>query len=132
MEGWTMYAMRRREFLVLGAVAGGTALLGGWGRMGRLAARPKPLAVPTVDRLVMTNLMDNVYDVFARAGRVGNLTVQRTPLFATPRIMAEHGLAYHLESVRGDERKEVLLDFALTDRALTNNYQAVQIDPGTA
>ncbi len=47
-------------------------------------------------------------------------------------LAAEHGLAYHLESLRGTERREILLDFALTDRNLTNNYRALKLDPGRA
>jgi hypothetical protein len=50
--------MYRREFLKLGAIAGGTVLLGGTGRFGSLLAALKE--IPTVDRLVMTNLVDNV------------------------------------------------------------------------
>jgi hypothetical protein len=30
--------------------------------------------------------------------------------------LAEFGLAYHLESVRGAERREILLDFSLSVR----------------
>lgn len=41
--------------------------------------------------------------------------MQRTPLRpGQTSLLAEHGLACHLESVRGDERREILLDFALT------------------
>jgi hypothetical protein len=46
--------MHQREFLKLGAVAGGTVLLGSTGRFGSLLAAPTE--IPTVDRLVMTNL----------------------------------------------------------------------------
>src|ERR1700731_270388 len=70
--------MQRREFLKLGAVAGGTVLLGGTGRFGSLLAAPKE--IPSVDRLVVTNLVDNVYDVYAKGGRIGNLTVTRNTL----------------------------------------------------
>jgi 7,8-dihydropterin-6-yl-methyl-4-(beta-D-ribofuranosyl)aminobenzene 5'-phosphate synthase len=80
---------------------------------------------------VLTNVVDNVYDIFARAGRLDAVTVQRTPLGATP-LLAEHGLAYHIESSRGAERREILLDFSLTDISLFNNYRALKIDPFAA
>jgi 7,8-dihydropterin-6-yl-methyl-4-(beta-D-ribofuranosyl)aminobenzene 5'-phosphate synthase len=126
--------MYRREFLKLGAVAGGTVLLGGTGRFGSLFAAPKE--IPSVDRLVVTNLVDNVYDVYAKGGRIGNLTITRStlpfPYGSDVMLLSEHGLAFHLHSFRGDEEKQILLDFALTPRTLTNNYQGLRVDPAKA
>jgi hypothetical protein len=51
--------MHRREFLKLGAVAGGTILLGGAGRFG--SSLDAPREIPTTDRLVLTNVVDNVF-----------------------------------------------------------------------
>ncbi len=126
--------MHRREFLKLGAVAGGTVLLGGTGRFGSLLGAPRE--IPSVDRLVITNLVDNVYDVYAKGGRMGNITVTRNtlpyPYGSDVMLLSEHGLAYHLQSFRGDEEKQILLDFALTPRTLTNNYQGLRVDPAKA
>lgn len=112
---------------------GGPLVLGGVSRFGRALARATATAIPTVDQLVMTNVVDNVYDVFARGGRMGDVTVQRTPHpsppASRPTLLSEHGLAYHLASVRGEERKEILLDFASTEQALTTNYQILHIEP---
>ena len=128
--------MHRRELLKLGAIVGGAFFFGGSERLLRTSAAGAQSAVPVVDRLVMTNVVDNIYDVFARAGKIGDLTVQRTPLPAAgapgPTLLSEHGLAYHLESFRGGERKEILLDFALTGATLLSNYQAIKIDPSRA
>jgi 7,8-dihydropterin-6-yl-methyl-4-(beta-D-ribofuranosyl)aminobenzene 5'-phosphate synthase len=128
--------MHRRKLLKLGAIVGGAFFLGGSERLIRSSVAGAQSAVPTVDRLVMTNVVDNVYDIFARAGKVGDLMVQRTPLppagTAAPTLLSEHGLAYHLESFRGAERKEILLDFALTGSALLTNYQVTKIDPSRA
>jgi 7,8-dihydropterin-6-yl-methyl-4-(beta-D-ribofuranosyl)aminobenzene 5'-phosphate synthase len=122
--------MQRRQVLKLGAVVGGTFALGGVARLGRALAQA---SIPRVDRLVMTHVVDNVYDVFARGGTVGELTVQRTPLRpGQTSLLAEHGLAYHLESVRGSERREILLDFALTQGSLLNNYAALSVEPTRA
>ena len=126
--------MHRREFLKLGAMAGGRVLLGGTGRFGSILAAPKD--IPTVDRLVMTNLVDNVYDIFAKGGKIGNLAVARNnlpfPYGSDVMLLSEHGLAYHLQSFRGAEQKQILLDFALTPRTLTNNYQGLRVDPAQA
>jgi 7,8-dihydropterin-6-yl-methyl-4-(beta-D-ribofuranosyl)aminobenzene 5'-phosphate synthase len=126
--------MKRRQFLKLGAVGSGVFALGAVGRLSGAPAAAQVSAVPTVDRLVMTNAVDNIYDLFAKAGRLDVVTVQRTPLGsgAGAALIAEHGLAYHLESLRGGERREVLLDFTLTDLALANNYRILKIDPARA
>ena len=73
-------AVKRRTFLKLGAIAGGAFFVGGGERFIRTSVAGAQSAVPTVDRLVMTNVVDNIYDVFARAGKIGDVTVQRTPL----------------------------------------------------
>ena len=122
--------MNRRQVLKLGLVAGSTFAVGGLARLGGGTAAAS-LAVPTVDRLVLTNVVDNIYDVFAKAGRLNTITVQRTPVGPAP-LLAEHGLAYHIESHRGAERREVLLDFSLTDINLFNNYKSLKVDPYAA
>jgi 7,8-dihydropterin-6-yl-methyl-4-(beta-D-ribofuranosyl)aminobenzene 5'-phosphate synthase len=123
--------MERRMFLKLSMVLGGTIVLGGVHRFGRSLASAAGTAIPTVDQLVMTNVVDNFYDVFAKRGKIGAVTVQRTAL-QLPMPLSEHGLAYHLASVRGEERKEILLDFAWTAQSLTHNYQVLNVDPTTA
>lgn len=129
-------ALRRREFLTLGAVVSGGLLVRGWGGRRHPARRQAAVDVPVVDQLIMTNVVDNTYDIFAKAGQSGRLKVSRTPVPASipgaPPLLSEHGLAYHLVSTRGAEQQTVLLDFALTNRSLTNNFQALQIDPTQA
>jgi 7,8-dihydropterin-6-yl-methyl-4-(beta-D-ribofuranosyl)aminobenzene 5'-phosphate synthase len=124
--------MHRRQILKLGAVATGAFAFGGL-LAGRRVAAQSP-TIPTVDRLVLTNVVDNVYDVFARGSspKLDTIAVQRTPLGKGGTLLAEHGLAYHLESVRGSERREILLDFSLTELNLTNNYAVLKVDPGQA
>src|ERR1700734_4003152 len=126
--------MYRREFLKLGAITGGTFLVGGTGRFGRFLDAPNE--IPTTDRLVVTNLVDNVYAIFAKGGRLGHLPISRTtlphPYGSEVSLLSEHGLAFHLESFRGVEEKQILLDFALTPRTLTNNFKGLNVDPATA
>ena len=133
---WEGGNMERRRFLKVGMVMGGTIVLGGVHRFGRSLASAAETAIPTVDQLVMTNVVDNIYDVFAKGGKMGDVMVQRTPIpwppGSQPMLLTEHGLAYHLASVRGAERKEILLDFAWTTQSLTTNYPVLKIDPATA
>jgi 7,8-dihydropterin-6-yl-methyl-4-(beta-D-ribofuranosyl)aminobenzene 5'-phosphate synthase len=121
--------MNRRQFLALGAVATGTFAVGGLSRLTSRVASAQSGAVPAVDRLVLTNVVDNIYDIFAKGGKLDTVTVQRAPLNTQSPLLAEHGLAYHLESLRGAERRQILLDFSLTDLNLFNNYRALKLDP---
>src|SRR5260370_34116560 len=126
--------MHRREVMKLGAIAGGTILLGGTVRFRSLLAAPKE--IPTVDRLVMTNLVDNIYDIFAKSGKLGNVNVKRNnlpfPYGSDVTPLSEHRLAHHLQSFRGAEEKQILLGFPLTPHTLTNNYQGFRIHPAKA
>jgi 7,8-dihydropterin-6-yl-methyl-4-(beta-D-ribofuranosyl)aminobenzene 5'-phosphate synthase len=124
--------MNRRQFLTLGAVTSGAVALGGVSRLGSRAALAQSGAAPTVDRLVMTCVVDNIYDIFAKGGKLDTITVQRTPPPAGRPLMAEHGLAYHLESIRGAERREILLDFAYRMSTLTHNYAVLRVEPANA
>jgi 7,8-dihydropterin-6-yl-methyl-4-(beta-D-ribofuranosyl)aminobenzene 5'-phosphate synthase len=123
--------MNRRQFLTLGAVTGGVFALGGVTRIAGRSASAQS-RVPTVDRLVMTNVVDNIYDIFAKGGRLDTITVERTPLGAGAPLLAEHGLAYQLESTRGGELREVLLDFSLTELNLFHNYGTLKVEPARA
>jgi 7,8-dihydropterin-6-yl-methyl-4-(beta-D-ribofuranosyl)aminobenzene 5'-phosphate synthase len=122
--------MQRRQFLILGVTATSTFAVSGLTSVVRRAAAQS--APPSVDRLVMTCVVDNIYDIFAKGGRLDTITVQRTPLTRGNSLLAEHGLAYHLESTRGGEQREILLDFALTERNLLNNYAVLKVEPSRA
>jgi hypothetical protein len=124
-----MYSLNRRGFLVLGAVTGSTFFLGGCGTLGKAPLKAELADVPTVDQLILTSVVDNIYDGFAPANKFDNLTVSRTPNSFQYPPLAEHGLAFHLVSARGTEHKQVLLDFAFTWRTLSNNFSATKIDP---
>ena len=103
--------MERRQFLRLGAVASGVVALGGIGRGTRGTAAAQALAIPTVDRLVMTNVVDNIYDIFAKGGKLDTITVQRAPFafgVATPvgrvRARLPPGVAARRRAPRGATR----------------------------
>jgi 7,8-dihydropterin-6-yl-methyl-4-(beta-D-ribofuranosyl)aminobenzene 5'-phosphate synthase len=129
-----MRIMDRRRFLKLGAVSTGLFAVGGARGLARGLGVEHASSTPEVDRLVMTNVVDNVYDIFARGGKRAGLTVQRSPLAlgASVPLVAEHGLAFHLDSFRGSERRQILLDFSFTDEVLLQNYRALGVDPAQA
>src|SRR6266852_4600461 len=98
--------MTRRDVLRLGAVGTGIFATGG---LTRVAARAtaQSRAVPTVDRLVMTNVVDNIYDVFAKGGTLDSTTVERA------------GLRFGADTL-------------LAERNLFNNYKVLKVDPAAA
>jgi 7,8-dihydropterin-6-yl-methyl-4-(beta-D-ribofuranosyl)aminobenzene 5'-phosphate synthase len=82
----------------------------------------------TVDRLVVTSIVDGTYNCVVPARRFGTVEVQRANLPRPPSLVAEHGLAFQLVSTRGDQQRQILLDFGLTGQALFNNLGLLHID----
>jgi 7,8-dihydropterin-6-yl-methyl-4-(beta-D-ribofuranosyl)aminobenzene 5'-phosphate synthase len=88
--------------------------------------------VPTVDRLVVTSVVDGTYNSVVPSRQLGTVAVQRTNLPRPPSLLAEHGLAYHLASIRGDQQRQILLDFGLTSQTLFHNLKLLDLKPGEA
>jgi 7,8-dihydropterin-6-yl-methyl-4-(beta-D-ribofuranosyl)aminobenzene 5'-phosphate synthase len=125
----------RRDFLRTGAILGTTALLGlpagagrGWLR------RAQASAPPMVDRLAVRVVVDGYHDAIAPSEKVGAVRVERIgPVIGgeVKMLHSQHGLALHLESQRGSETKNLLLDFAFTPEAYLGNLAMLRIDPAT-
>jgi 7,8-dihydropterin-6-yl-methyl-4-(beta-D-ribofuranosyl)aminobenzene 5'-phosphate synthase len=129
--------------------AAGTVCAGGAGFItavvGALAASGKTQSAPTlgrvppeVDWLGVRIVTDNVVIQFVppetrngfaierRAG--GNTTPGQPPRTA---LQGEWGLAMHVESHRGSESRNVLIDFGYTPEVLLNNMEILGVDPAT-
>src|SRR5687768_10449522 len=143
-------SLSRREVLRLGAVVGGALMAGGLvgcsREDGKGAASPaseakhinlKDSAPPVVDRLAVWSLVDNSHDVFLKSGTVGEPAVrceiQRNGLGLgqrlTEQLRTEFGLGFHLESARGDQTRNYLLDYGLSQAAGLDNMAFLNIDP---
>ena len=90
-------------------------------------------APPEVDRLSVRVVTDSYHHQFAPSGKFGDVTVQRyfsPPSSQLPRtIQNEWGLSLHLESSRGSESRQFLVDFGFTPETLNNNLDLMNIDP---
>ena len=120
----------RRDFLRATGLVGGTLFIGSsvWDS-GRLLAQAQTSAPPTVDRLAVRVVVDGYIDGLAQGAKVGNVEVQRVAgASLTKRIQSEHGLSLHLESQRGSEKRNLLLDFGFTSTVLLNNLDILKID----
>lgn len=93
--------------------------------------------VPVVDRLAVRIVTDNIVIQFVPTEKRDGLTIERrsgnTSPDRPPRAMlnGEWGLAMHVQSHRGDEERNVLVDFGYTPEVLLNNIGILQIDPST-
>jgi len=112
------------------------ALAGGLLGAGRTAtAQPVPSSgVPVVDRLAVRVVTDAYHHAFEPSRTVGDLRIDRVGTTLSPTanprtLQNEWGLSLHLESARGDERRQVLIDFGFTGATLNNNLALLGIDP---
>ena len=124
----------RRSLL---AGAAGLGLMGGVFSNIRIAsAQTMSGAPPEVDRLAVRVVTDSYQHAFAPSAKVGDVMVQRyaeivelnTPLPRT--LLSEWGLSLHLESARGTQTRQILVDFGFTGPTINNNLEMLRIDPG--
>ena len=123
----------RRSLL---AGAAGLGLMGGVFSNIRIAsAQTMTGAPPEVDRLAVRVVTDSYQHAFAPSAKVGDVMVQRyaeivelnTPMPRT--LLSEWGLSLHLESARGTQTRQILIDFGFTGPTINNNLEMLRIDP---
>ena len=122
---------RRKLLAAMGA--GGLGLAGGVFSNIRVAsAQALSGAVPEVDRLSVRVVTDSYLHLFEPSGKFAEVTVQRygrPPSTGLPRILQnEWGLSLHLESARGAETRQMLIDFGFTGDTINNNVELLGID----
>jgi len=97
-------------------------------------AQPLSGPVPEVDRLSVRVVVDAYQIAVAPNVKKDDVEVQRfgwglsdkTP---SGTLRSEFGLALHVEAGRGDQTRNVLVDFGFTPEALLNNLELLRIDP---
>lgn len=124
---------RRRLLTAIGI--GGLGLAGGVFSNIRVAsAQALPSTMPEVDRLSVRVVTDSYFRQFETSGKFGEVAVQSYGRGATSRelprtLLNEWGLSLHLESARGAETRQVLVDFGFSSGTLNNNLGLIGIDP---
>lgn len=126
----------RRGLLKSGA--GSIATLAAGGLFGQRVAQARTLAspadVPVVDKLTVSVVTDSFHHVFEPSRNHGSVQVRRIGFAVSPRtppqrtLQNEWGLALHVESQRGNESRQVMIDFGYTPHALLNNLLMLDID----
>ena len=125
----------RREFICGGGASVLSVILA------TLLAGSKPVkaetvtgSLPELDRVAVRIVIDSYQFAVAPSRKLPNLDVQHFGWGLSdkpPRktLVSEFGLAMHVESRRGNETRNVMVDFGFTPEALLNNASLLGIDP---
>jgi len=125
----------RRGMLGAGLGLFGAMMGGGFFCTRVAAAQPIGAAgVPVVDRLSVRVVTDSYHHAFEPSRTVQGVQVQRLGFAVAPgrpprhTLQNEWGLSLHCESVRGQETRQVLIDFGYTPETLLNNLMLARVD----
>ena len=130
-------SMSRRGLLCAGGAGFVTALIGTLAGSSR-TARAQELASkpPEVDSVAVRIVTDNQIIKWIPTEKRDGLTIERRPggnlsPDAPPSVdlVAEWGLSMHAESRRGNEVRNILVDFGYQPQTLLNNMSVLKIDP---
>jgi 7,8-dihydropterin-6-yl-methyl-4-(beta-D-ribofuranosyl)aminobenzene 5'-phosphate synthase len=129
-------AMHRRDVMC----GGGAAMFSSIVAMLMSNAKPVRAAtisgsVPEIDRVAVRVVIDSYQFAVAPSRKVPNVNIEHfgwgigegRPPGKT--LISEFGLSMHVESRRGTETRNVLIDFGYTADALINNSNLLGIDP---
>jgi 7,8-dihydropterin-6-yl-methyl-4-(beta-D-ribofuranosyl)aminobenzene 5'-phosphate synthase len=81
-----------------------------------------------VDRIGITTVVDNYIDSLRQDGDVAR-RFSHAVARRMPELRAEHGLAHHVEIVRGGAPQRLLFDFGLTAASMNHNVRELGVDP---
>jgi len=115
-----------------------TAMMAALAASARTAdATPLGRTPPTVDRLAVRVITDNIVIQFVPTEKRGSLTIERRSGNTRPDALpyavlnGEWGLSMHTESQADGETRNVLIDFGYTSETLNNNMDILKFDPSS-
>jgi 7,8-dihydropterin-6-yl-methyl-4-(beta-D-ribofuranosyl)aminobenzene 5'-phosphate synthase len=130
------FPVNRRHLLCGGGAAVfGTLVASLLGGAKALRAEPLSGAVPEIDRLAVRVVTDSYQFAVAPSRKADMVDIQHfgwgiggdKPPGQT--LVSEFGLSMHVESRRGDDTRNMIIDFGFTPEALLNNTDLLGIDP---
>jgi 7,8-dihydropterin-6-yl-methyl-4-(beta-D-ribofuranosyl)aminobenzene 5'-phosphate synthase len=131
----TCHEIDRRELMCGATLTALLATIGGGVRPAR--AQSLPDTPPEIDRLAIRVLVDSYQFAVAPSRKAGNVDITNFGWGISPEqppgktLISEFGLAMHIQTKRGEETRNVLMDFGYTPEALINNAALVGLDPGS-
>jgi 7,8-dihydropterin-6-yl-methyl-4-(beta-D-ribofuranosyl)aminobenzene 5'-phosphate synthase len=129
-------SLSRRELVCAGGAGFVSALVGTLIGSGRTAqAKTLSGTVPEIDRLSVQIVTDIMVRRYATSQKFDGLTIERmqgnetrdAPPHTT--LVGEWGLSMHAESQRGDEVRNILVDFGYNPVTLLTNMEILKIAP---
>lgn len=131
------FSISRRGLLCAGGAGFVSAIIGTLVETSRTArAQALGSKIPEVDRLAVRIVTDNQVVQFVPSEKREGLVIERrttanlspdAPPYAA--LHGEWGLSMHAESRRGEEVRNILIDFGYTSETLVNNITILKIDP---
>ncbi|MDH2348406.1 MBL fold metallo-hydrolase [Bradyrhizobium sp. SSUT18] len=124
----------RREFLCGGGAGLLSLILATLGGSKSVSAGAVTGSLPELDRVAVRIVIDSYQFAVAPSRKLPNLDIQHFGWGLSdkpPRktLVSEFGLAMQVESRRGNETRNILVDFGFTPEALLNNTSLLGIDP---
>lgn len=85
------------------------------------------MKLPQIDKLNITLLTDNYYDVLRKDEKVAHrFSIWNQDQY--PPLTCEMGLSFYIEVSKGSEYRYLMCDFSYTPKALLNNLNVLSID----
>lgn len=117
--------MNRREFLKVTTATGAVFLMGDIMHEGAIAQ--DRIKIPEAEKIVITVITDNYTDALRPHYKIARRPVGTTsPLDII--LHAEHGLAYHVETIVNTQSHSFLFDFGTDFQGIKKNLQLLNID----
>ncbi len=137
-KGLSYKGIGRRDILKAagtGFVASLIETLVGAGQVAQ--AQPISGAAPTVDKLTVRIVTDNLVDRYAAPAEIPGIVIdrrradERVGIAPHDTLVGEWGLSMLAESTAGSAKRNVLIDYGYTPEALLMNFKVLGIDPTT-
>jgi 7,8-dihydropterin-6-yl-methyl-4-(beta-D-ribofuranosyl)aminobenzene 5'-phosphate synthase len=117
--------MNRREFLKAATATGAVFLMEDI--LGDGVMAQERVKIPEADKIVITVITDNLADALRPDDKIARRHVGTTsPLEGM--LHAEHGLAYHIETVVNAQSHSFLFDFAADFQGVKKNIELLKLD----
>jgi len=116
--------MNRREFLKTSAATGAVLMAGDVLKGGATVAYGS-VKIPEVEKLVITVITDNYYDVLRTHEKIAR---RKTVAVPGVTLHAEHGLAYYIETVVNGKTYTFMFDSGWDFNGVSRNIELLDLD----